>query len=965
MLKLTLTGADLPFLLGGAGALDVRADVPDPLGPIPPGDVDLFTLGFAGDGSNPFSFGANDTVRVGIRAGADSRLLALWPTSAPERLATLDGFGLAGYLADHPDELLLVFTAGANAGADLAASFNYSALSAGVTLDTSVDAAYTLIRPEAADRPAGEALRSFFENLRLPANVAAPLAEGETIVLEYGGSLELGASVGAGYRLSGTKSFEIGGLDFAESYTLGALGQLALTSRVAGRFRIEARRGSEPSRVHVVVRKSAAKAFAIAADVTASADLSSSSLPDTPDDLVSAIFGLRANTWLNLFDQARDFSDLAALRERLDTLAESFVERFVGKAFDEIANKTQFDELVARLVSVADAYRSVDERVIALFDRYFDPQTKRVSDALEHALDTIKNATSLDRFRGQVDPVLWDVLTQLTGGDPLDALLGQTGGALPFLLDDLKARADGAIDALREAAHNGILRVIDLARTEFHLDSLAGRLDGLDWQALEARADRTLLGFVERLTGEAFARLDDSGAAKVVARFHQIMASVDDFTTTAYDRFKEAINRSYQFQLHAAYSRATEHDALVECEIDVTTAEGRELMRAAGQGDFSRLLGDVASPALRILGGELTRRLTKQSELTINVLGWRDGWRYSSLERVVTDSRQHIMADDNGLVTITTTLELDVEREENRNGERVYTNLLLRFLGDSRGAVELDARHQSFLVDAITHIGAQYRLVFEDPDTDRDELRRYLSVARAFGLTQSDDGAFDALAPTLPADARGHFGSVTITYEARFTEEGLGALFHHAITVQDAARIREEIRRIVLADYVNRGAHLANRAWVYVTPEVRAAWKQLGPGFMNVTTGRKFSITSTSPIPSLVPPKTVTLPRSELFHLNTLFSIEDSLVTGLIKLTNLVRAAGAGVKLAPAEFQQELSDFGSALNNYQTLGEGANSIFALFDFLVRTSAPASGHRAASLTLEATLDTTTVTKMLIA
>src|SRR5262249_48695713 len=155
------------------------------------------------------------------------------------------------------------------------------------------------------------------------------------------------------------------------------------------------------------------------ADVTASASFSQSGLPDTADDFVAAVLGLRANTWLNLFQQARAYTSLDEIREKLDTLAVAFVERYTGKAFDEIESKADLASLLADLEAVADVYESADERAVALFDRYFDAASGAVSDTLTKALDAIGKVTSWDSLKSQVDPVVWDVLTQLTGGDPL------------------------------------------------------------------------------------------------------------------------------------------------------------------------------------------------------------------------------------------------------------------------------------------------------------------------------------------------------------------------------------------------------------------------------------------------------------------------------------------------------------------------------------------------------------------
>ena len=58
-------------------------------------------------------------------------------------------------------------------------------------------------------------------------------AAGEAVSIRYGGFLQLGAEVAAGYELTGTKAFSISQLALSERYRLSILGKIGLSARVA------------------------------------------------------------------------------------------------------------------------------------------------------------------------------------------------------------------------------------------------------------------------------------------------------------------------------------------------------------------------------------------------------------------------------------------------------------------------------------------------------------------------------------------------------------------------------------------------------------------------------------------------------------------------------------------------------------------------------------------------------------
>ena len=959
MPNIDLKRENIPFWSQGSGAWNVHVTIPNLTEPLPPSDTDLISLGMQVSGGQAWQFGGAGNVKLGFDASTNARLVPLWASSSALRRTVLEEYGLEQYFASHPNDVLLVLQLGAQANANVTGKFTYSFLSASATVKAGADGGYALLRAYPASTPTEQMVRDFFKAFRLPAEVQA-LASGEVIAFEYGGYLDFKANLGAGYEISGAPSITLGQLRLAEKYDFSVAAKLSLGASLAGRFKVTVREGAQAGWARVTVSRSRSNSFSVAADVKATATLETEGLPDSADDFLSAVIGLKAKNWLNLFQQVRTLTDFPSLEKYLDNLAKSFIEEYTGKAFDALADHTQFDEWLAKINRVTDAYVNLGNHAVTLFDRYFNPVTKLVDDKLLTALNQIKAVTSWDKLKGRIDPILWDVVQHLTDGDPLGWMLGEvTGLPLPSpaaALVELQTRVDKVFALIHDTTHQEIRDLIALAQSSFPLNHFITELNDITWPQLRAETEQRLTGFVERVIGQTIKDLSNSDLGKAVNKFHEALDAIEDFKKTAYDKFTAALNQSFQFNLQAAYSRSTERDALLDFELDLTTEEGRHLMHEAGHGRFQDVLEAFDTGAVKLREGLLTHRVTRETRVAVNIVGWHTDWHYQGLDRLIVEADQRLESG-NGQLTITTTVDLKSKHEQKRNGERVATNLLLRFFGESNGKLEFDEQNEQYLVDAITRLTARYDLVFDDPQTTPQELAQYLSFADDFGLTGDEEELIQRLENQLPTDTQGNFGATTISYDVRFTIEGLKALFKRPFTPADEAFVRRTMRLMVLANYLRKNETLAQRAWCYWSREAFTAW--VNESFASFTSSRSFTI-DPSPFRNLQAPISVKLQRTELLQLDTLYSIESSMVKGLKKLTDLLQTPG---KLKPRDFEQALGDFGKVLKLYDDFDEGENTIFAVLDRLIQRTGGA--QRNSSLTLTAKLGDQEVTQTLLA
>ena len=433
-----------------------------------------------------------------------------------------------------------------------------------------------------------------------------------------------------------------------------------------------------PGWVQIVVRKRRSSEFACAADVSVGATADLQPLPDAPNEFLGALLGVNLKNWLNLLDHVRTATDWNSLRAELDTLALAFLTTWAGQGFDRLS-ATSFPDFVARVQTVVDASQSADATALTVLDQYFDRIAKgEPGDAIARDLERVAHLRSWADLEGDVPPQLWQLVTRLTDGDPLGWMAAKG-------VDLLRSRAASVL-ALADPATGGDLgAIVKLAKQTFGVNPLVAQLAGIDTSAKLQSVDGTPVGgFVERLLGTGVTHGQSSELGAAVARLRQVLQRLNDFEQQAYARFIDVVKQQVSLAAHAEYSQATDTDALIDISVDMSGAEGKAIVHAAALGDFSRALSIRKPDVVQLNHGRLTHSIVKQHAVSVNVVGWHAGWHYQALDKVIVGTDQQIVTDAGGL-TVYTTTDLSQSRERQRMHERTYTNLLLRFIGESHG----------------------------------------------------------------------------------------------------------------------------------------------------------------------------------------------------------------------------------------------------------------------------------------
>ncbi len=959
VMVLQINKSDIPLWKGANGSFDIDVQQFPLDARLAPTDTALLSSTFTVTDATPITLGQNGSLNLGVKAGASAKLAALFRDHTGAAQDLVDTYQLAPSLTDK--NLLLALQVGAKADLTAAASYQYSILSASAKLETGINASFIYVRPFSSNNNLGDNLADFVKGLRLPCDITPSPVAGEVVVLDFGGYLQIGASISAGYQLKGTKQFSIADLALSEHYDLSVIGTFAVTGRIAGEFSVEVRAGAKPGWANVKVSRSASRSLQIAADLKVDAHLTMEGLPTSSQEFLGAILGVQAKNWLNLIssgiNQGGTVTNLDQLKSKLDGLANDFVAKWLGKGIDKITSEPEIADALAKINSVVTSYQNLDQSAIALFDRFFDPVASQI-ESLTGKLNFLQALPDWSDLPAESDSILWNVLRQLTKGDPLGAILGGLSA-----LRDVQKLATQALTLITDAAHTEIRNVIAIAKSNFPLDRLLNELDTVDTPEKLKAGAATLAGhFVSRLIGKALDEVltSDAKVKQIVKALQAIKAKKDTIFGTLDKILAEAAKQSLSLKLHAEYDAASSSSALIDCDLNLNEELGRQFMQAAGRGDFSEILAGYKPSIVDIRAGRLTHNVTKSTAISVNITGWHFNFSYSAMDRLITNLDQQIKTNSDGSLLISTDESLSIDSKEDRNAatdreQSVQTNFLLRYLGQTTQTIsdkKFDDATKQYLIDVITS-SAVYTVNITDASTTQKELEDLFHFAAELGLGEMGATA-GSVVPLLQSSA-GNFGKVEAQYEVRYTQPGLDNL---ARGPWPPLVITRFLKTMVLSSYAGRGLTLHEVALAFCSPAAFENFLDNPVAFRNPASSAQMVFNDVvSPIPGVVLPSFVRLTQTvQIMELGALFA-------SLVKLDSAIsdlRSVLDGGPIPAALFQKRLQGFGEALLLFKSTSMKKDATFAVFDHLIQLNTDQRQARSSALQITFTRDNDTKT-----
>lgn len=951
---LEVLSTSIPLWKGAPGSISIHADIPSPNDKLPVSPTAIADAEF--NVNQTIGLTTAQTVSIGVAAQTSFRLAPLWFEQQGADPTLVTDFDLAPALTK--ENLLLAMDLGGNAAVSGAGSFQYGALTVGANLNAGADARFVAVRSYPRDATAQTILDDFFGKLALPGAITEPPPANSLSSLEFGGYLKFGVNAAAGYQIQGTPSFQFSQIALSEHYTLSVTGKLSVDASLAGRFSVEVRPATDPHWARVTVRRRRSRDLSIAGDLNVGASIDTQDLPASGKEFLEALLGLRAKNWLNLADQivsqSASIHTAQDLTTRLDGLADIYISRYVNRAVSDLLPNEVVD-LMAKLQHVVNSYNNLDQSAVTLFDRYFDGGSAKLTGFLQQ----LQALTSWDQLKGDIGAPLWNIVQQLTDGDPLTWMLGQT-------MTLFQQRVTDALSLIQDNAHSEIRKYIALAKGELGLDHFASELNQVDSpDKLAAKLSDASQHIAERIIGAAVKNLQGTPLKNAFTALTNFAQQIQDKSGVFFKKFdqilQEAASQSFSLDIAAAYHQADESTALIDLDIrlqnDDRTASvvGQRFMQLAGRGDFSGILKDYRPDLIRLHSGALTHQLASSTGVQINIAGWHTNFHYQEMYKVVVNSDQQIRSTPSGMLNVFTTVDMSAEhgskRKTSHAEQEMHSNFTLRFLAETHNAVNgasFDRAHSRYLLDVITGQAAIYTSSFSDSATTDAKLTGALSFAKYLQLDR-EGATKNSLAPFLQLKA-GNYGPLRFDYSVRYTEGGLSRLFQTPVS---ADQIRTILRAIIVNNYSN-DPNLSSAAWLYCSDQVRAM--SVLPAFLQSETLLKDAlnakqITMDVPIDGITSPPLLSADQTTRNALVSFFSMENDMITAFAQLQNVLRNRGSLTDL-----EKRLNAFGHALNtiekNASIGGAAVSPEFAVFDQLIGLATTAAEARNSALAITA-------------
>jgi len=409
---------------------------------------------------------------------------------------------------------------------------------------------------------------------------------------------------------------------------------------------------------------------------------------------------------------------------------------------------------------------------------------------------------------------------------------------------------------------------------------------------------------------------------------------IKDFKNAWYARITEAVSDKFTLDLHYAYTQASRDQKLIDVELNLNRAEGRELALAAAVGDFSDVLESYNTNYARINDAVFTRKLERSAQLQINVMGWG----YDSLKQLTQNVEHAIEPGSGGLLHVYAT-ETSIKQRVTKGRkfkETVESNFLLRAVGetfqhegDSSNAVDRTTRQ--YLLQTLGNLAAQYDLLESDECASVEELKHYLDLAEFLGLF--DKQSREAFAGDLARQFPGGLGKVKISYIVRYDNTALCDALGAVSGDELRELARQTMRKLIGAKYtgMKQTAHLARVGFAYLSPSLHAVYDQEG-----FTALRQFKTVTLPAWFTGGEPMKVGLSSSDIQFLITLCNTEKSYADRLVKLDKVLDRALKEKKPIPLdELKEAAREFAEMADDVDEWRE--NAFFAIFDKIVEAA----------------------------
>ncbi len=924
--------------LGGDGSIEITAPGQAWEAVLANGGVFTKDMATAADvkltfATQPLQFGdGNFKLGFSASATAEQKIDLFWSATDPDVI----GYGVQNLLTDK--SLLARAHFAATADASATGSAPVGPISATFGIKAGGNILYERVAIFDQTDPALTILKKLFAGIRLPQQVKTPAdipAAGEVLINKFGGYLNLSGQLSWGYEMKGSRAFDVpSDLQLALNYDLRLLAGLSVGYQFAGDFSIEARKGSVPNFLRLVVRKHRDSQFDLAADFSANLDVSVTGLQSlSADEFLEKLIGAGSIPVLQALQKIDDFDSLDKLQAAAGKVVAGLLQDVGNKLGAELSN-ANFTNFVARMHTVVDAYNTAGDKVVNLLK---DSLTRFPDvSAVVHLLDGATSSQDLQTLINRTD------LPPAIGGQMLDIIATIWNDKIFDLLvqNDEFAKFKTFVSKVKTVLDNpgDLKQLVDTVEAFNPFDNIFKTLENVKTpQDLVNLGETKLQGLVEKLLGKAFDDIKkDSAVVQAFSDLQKVMNKINDFKTTWFKKIQDNASQSFQASLHAGFSAASERTELLDVEVDISKPEGVRLAGLASSGDFRELLDSYRSTLVKINQGVFTHHTSQSTQFTINLMGFGKGLTIDSVTSLIQNAEESIQSQPGGLLHIYTT-STSLDQMKQRGNEKIETNFLLQTVAESFQPEGTAAKYASAMLDSM---GVNYSLAESNKNMQTDRLTAYLQFAEFLKIIPSAAGYMAALKQQLGSK----LDSVTASYVVGYDSTSVRNAF-----VTDSNTLRslgqQACRQLISSFYITQSD--PDMGFAYLSDAVAKAFADNG-----------FAQFANLHIDGLLEPLWFTggeevkvrLTQDQMKMIATLFLVEQAYLDGLVKLGTQVNASQVNAN----SLDNAAKDFvkqGKNLNQFQP-----NGFFAAFDRLAREGASISGkplHRNSALTLQLT------------
>ena len=628
---------------------------------------------------------------------------------------------------------------------------------------------------------------------------------GEIVVTEFAGSLSVGAEIGYGFAISGTRSLHSG----LEEVTLESDYEVKTKSSARVNFRLErglvtiVRATGTAGWVNVSYLKKRDSEAAVALNLSVDAKLSSRMVSDGNEREVGALIDtLLSNTSLpDMVDKLRGWDAPEERKKKAD----DFIKRVVGQMSSQL--RDVLADPVAEVEQFLGPIRDAAEGLIDDIER-IDGEVARF---MESATDRVDTLLSIDVAVAHIarSASAEDLLVVLSGARGADVrrVLNIIAEAIDLDLSQVSwlersftrtrdlARKYGALDGEVRQRFEERYRLLKL---QLNVDDAVAVLKEVsDLPTLQAFLDKRVIWVEQYLAKQLNTTVDQilESLEPALRHVRALTGGYDKLVTKATKALESSLTREVSLQASLAWQRVSTQQSLVSVDVNLDEVAGKDAMKDLLRGR----IGDV-----------LLDRLTNAHAIRFQKSYFLDQIRSSVWLKLVINGRERLSRS--GLLTSNRTVleptssgeiwvqESAVETKVHRSNRRAILNVNTLFEVSLQELYE--RRGETLTRGGLRLRGYGLRYNYTEAlqgavpaAAVRAQLREVASMID-FELVPADD--YDELCDGIEEIGRlGDLGEPTIDIDVAVSREALVEIFSESSTDKVRARVRKAYSRAV------------------------------------------------------------------------------------------------------------------------------------------------------------------------